>query len=163
MDKNVDELFRLAQKYKPQLVGIEVTGQQQGFISWIQNEMLRRNIYFTLASEGNNNKPGIRPNTNKMQRFNVIVPWFKLKKIWFPEEMKTSEPLVEAIEELSLASPSGFKARHDDFLDTVSMLGTLKAWKPSEEAVFKSEEGKNDVWELDVEVEVNNNLHSYIV
>ena len=33
MDKNVDDLFRLAQMYRPQSVGIEVTGQQGGFLS----------------------------------------------------------------------------------------------------------------------------------
>lgn len=163
MDKNVDDLFRLAQKYKPQLVGIEVTGQQAGFVSWIQNEMLRRNVYFTLASEGNNSKPGIRPNTNKMQRFNVVVPWFKLGKIWFPEEMKTNEAVAEAMEELRLASPTAFKAKHDDFIDTISMLASLKAWKPSEEAVFKQEDGKNDIWELDVDEPTSSNLSSYIV
>jgi len=32
MDKNIDDLFRLAQMYKPQSVGIEVSGQQGGFI-----------------------------------------------------------------------------------------------------------------------------------
>jgi hypothetical protein len=50
-----------------------------------------------------------------MQRFNVVVPWFKLGKIWFPEEMKTHPAIVEALEELSLASPNAFKSRHDDF------------------------------------------------
>jgi predicted phage terminase large subunit-like protein len=163
MDKNVDDLFRLAQKYKPQLVGIEVTGQQGGFISWIQNEMITRNIYFTLASEGNNQKPGIRPNTNKMVRFNVVVPWFKLGKIWYPEEMKTNPVVVEHMEELRLASPSGFKARHDDCIDTVSMLGSLKAWKPSEEALFKPDEDDKDIWALDMQESSPSNLHSYIV
>ena len=32
MDKNIDDLFVLAQKYKPLSVGIEITGQQEGFI-----------------------------------------------------------------------------------------------------------------------------------
>ena len=45
MDKNIDELFRLAQIYKPQQVGIEVTGQQGGFIQWIQTQMMERNIH----------------------------------------------------------------------------------------------------------------------
>jgi predicted phage terminase large subunit-like protein len=163
MDKNIDDLFRLSQKYKPQQVGIEVTGQQAGFISWIQNEMLVRNIYFPLASEGNNLKAGIRPNTNKMVRFNTVVPWFKLGKMWFPEEMKTSVPLVEMMEELRLASPNGFKSRHDDSLDTVSMLSSLKPWKPSEETTFKKEPEGKELWELDTGPTIEGNLHSYIV
>jgi predicted phage terminase large subunit-like protein len=163
MDKNIDDLFRLAQKYKPQSVGIEVTGQQQGFISWVQNEMLTRNIYFALASEGNNNKPGIRPNTNKMVRFNVVVPWFKLGKIWYPEEMKTNPVVMEHMEELRLAAPNGFKSKKDDCIDTISMLAVLKAWKPSEELSFKQTEGDNDIWELDIDESTNSNLSSYIV
>ena len=38
MDKNIDDLFVLAQKYKPLSVGIEVTGQQEGFIPWIYRD-----------------------------------------------------------------------------------------------------------------------------
>ena len=108
MDKNIDDLFRLAQIYKPQSVGVEVTGQQGGFISWIQDEMLRRNIYFTLATENNSNKPGIRPVTNKMERFNVVVPWFKLGRMWFPTEKKEDIALQELMEELRLVSATGF-------------------------------------------------------
>lgn len=134
MDKNIDDLFTLAQKYRPQSVGIEISGQQKGFISWIQKEMLERNIYFNLAKEDGSNQFGIRPNTNKMQRFNVVVPLFKLGKIWFPEELGDSDIMHEAMNELSLASQKGFKSKHDDFLDTISMLGVIKAWKPSQVA-----------------------------
>jgi hypothetical protein len=35
MDKNLDELFRMVKVYNPISVGIEVSGQQGGFISWI--------------------------------------------------------------------------------------------------------------------------------
>jgi len=161
MDANVNELFRLAQIYKPQQVGVEVSGQQGGFIQWIQNEMLVRNNYFTLASEGNSNKPGIRPNTNKMQRFNVVVPWFKLNRIYFPEERKTSPEVVEAMDELRLASAAGFKSKHDDFIDTISMLGALTPWKPSSEVPMVKEES-SDIWDWDVDVP-EDHLDSYIV
>jgi phage terminase large subunit-like protein len=138
MDKNVDDLFILAQRYSPQSVGIEVTGQQQGFVSWIQTEMISRNIFFNLASDNQVSdaaglkKAGIRPNTNKMQRFNIVVPWFKMHKIWFPEDMKGSNIMVEAMNELTLVSMNGMRSKHDDFLDTISQLASLKAWKPSE-------------------------------
>ena len=161
MDKNIDDLFRLAQEYKPQQVGIEVTGQQGGFIQWIQNEMMVRNNYFNLASEGNANKAGIRPNTNKMVRFNIIVPWFKQNKIFFPQERKNSGELAECIQELSLASSGGFKSKHDDFIDTISMLASLTPWKPSNEAPLVKE-GGSSLWDLDIE-EVSSQLSSYIV
>lgn len=162
MDKNIDDLFRLSQKYKPQQVGIEVTGQQGGFIQWIQNQMLERNIFFPLASEGNDSKPGIRPNTNKLVRFNTVVPLFKARKIFFPIERKNEAPMMEAMNELSLVSVSGFRSKHDDFIDTISMLSSLTPWKPSEEARLVQDED-NRMWALEVDDEPDNRISSYIV
>ena len=162
MDKTVNDLFRLSQMYRPQQVGIEVTGQQGGFVSWIQSQMLERNIYFPLASENNDMNPGIRPNTNKLVRFNTMVPLFKARKIFFPIERKNEAPMQEAINELSLVSASGFKSKHDDFCDTISMLSSLTPWKPSEEAPLAQEEG-GGMWELDVHESDGSRMASYIV
>lgn len=131
MDKNIEDLFRLVSEYNPISVGIEVTGQQSGFIPWIQQEMMRRNIWFMLASKDNSEQPGIRPNTNKLQRFNVVVPWFKAGKMYFPVNHDFHEGLKEMLEEVSLASVSGFKSKHDDSIDTISMLALMKPFKPN--------------------------------
>jgi predicted phage terminase large subunit-like protein len=163
MNKNIDDLFKFAQMYKPQGVGIEVSGQQGGFIQWIQDQMLERNIYFSLASEGNDTKPGIRPNTNKLVRFNTVVPLFKARKIFFPIEKKLSEPVAEAMNELSLASVSGFRSKHDDFIDTISMLPSLNAWKPSEEGILVESADGNGMWEIDNDHEPEDRMASYIV
>lgn len=162
MNANIDDLFRLAQKWSPQAVGIEVTGQQGGFIQWIQEEMMNRNIYFQLASEGNNNKPGIRPNTNKMVRFNTVVPWFKMGKMFFPMELKGSPEMIEAMDELSLVSKGGFKSKHDDFIDTISMLSLLNPWKPSVSSSPVNNEDR-DYWEFDIEDDEEYRMDSYIV
>lgn len=165
MSKNVDDLFRLAQKYRPQSVGIEITGQQKGFIGWIQEQMLDRNIYFSLASDNESNEPGIRPNTNKMVRFMMVEPLFKARKIFFPTEKKTEAAMVEAINELSLVAVSGFRSKHNDFIDTVSMLASLKPWKPSEEAPMVEEKTGDTgrMWDLDIEEDTEDALASYIV
>lgn len=161
MDVNVNDLFRLAQKWRPQTVGIEVSGQQKGFVSWIQDQMMQRNIYFALASDNNSNNPGIRPSTNKLQRFNVVVPWFKAKKIFFPVEQKDHEAVAEAVNELSLASKGGFRSKHDDFIDTISQLANLSAWRPSAEGtVAQSDDG---MWDLDDEDEETSSIESYLV
>lgn len=163
MDKNIDDLFRLSQMYRPQQVGIEVTGQQGGFIQWIQGQMLERNIYFPLASEGNDAKPGIRPNTNKLVRFNTVVPWFKARKIFFPIERKTEATMVEAVNELSLVAVSGIRSKHDDFLDTISMLASLTPWKPSEEAPMKETDKGDGMWEMADDTDPVDRMASYIV
>ena len=161
MDVNINELFRLAQIYKPQSVGVEVSGQQKGFVSWIQNEMINRNSWFNLASDNNSSQPGIRPNTNKLQRFNVVVPWFTAGKMYFPSDMKLSKPIAEAIDELSLASPSGFRSKHDDFIDTISQLASLTVWRPSEEAQFVP--SQSGIWEAEEIEDPDDNFESYIV
>lgn len=140
MDKNVDDLFRFAQKYKPMSVGIEVTGQQEGFISWIRAEMGRRKVYFNLASSGNSSRAGIRPNTNKLQRFMTVVPWFKMGEMFFPEECKNDPTMIEMMEELKLASANGLKSKHDDAIDTISMLGLMNILLPGEEAPMQYNE-----------------------
>ena len=164
MAVNIKDLFRLVQKWKPQSVGVEVSGQQGGFIAWIQDQMLLRNNMFTLASDSNQNNPGIRPVTNKFKRFSVIEPWFKLGKIHFPRELKNSTPITEAVNELSLVSPGGFKSKNDDFIDTISMLAVMQAWKPSEDGIMQTDsEDLTSVWEPEELEDINNQLDSYIV
>lgn len=140
MDKNMNDLFVFAQKYKPLSVGIEVTGQQEGFIPWVKNEMIKRRIFFNLASSGNSNRAGIRPSTNKLQRLMVTVPWFKSGEMFFPEEMKYEKPLIELMEEIKLASAGGLKSKHDDGLDTISMLALMNVFLPSEESPMQYSE-----------------------
>lgn len=161
MAQNLRELFRLVQEYKPQGVGIEVTGQQAGFVSLLQEQMLTKNIFFNLTSEGNANAPGIRPNTNKLVRFNTVVPLFKAHMIFFPQEMKTDATMAEAMNELSLASNAGFKSKHDDFIDTISMLSVMKPFKPSEDVALK--EASEGMWEIETQEVGASRKSSYIV
>jgi phage terminase large subunit-like protein len=150
MNKSIDDLFRLVQEWRPQEVGIEVNGQQAGFISWIQNEMGYRNNYFTLSTGKNSKQIGIRSNKDKMSRFLLnAVPLFKAKKIWLPEELKDSDELTELLSEISLATVKGFKSKHDDQLDTISMLHELNSWRPSDSAPYEEEEdarGGSKMW-----------------
>ena len=166
MDKNIDDVFRLAQMYKPQQVGIEISGQQKGFIAWIQSQMLERNQYFNLAHEEDSKELGLRPNTNKMVRFMTVVPLFKARKIFLPVERKLEAPMVELVNELSLASLSGFKSKNDDGIDTVSMLSSLRPWKPSEEAPMVQASSSSDrsaMWDIDVDDRAVYRMASYIV
>lgn len=160
MGKNIDDLFRLAQMYKPQSVGIEISGQQKGFIPWIQGEMIKRNVFFTLASENNDGNPGIRPNTQKIVRFNVVHPWIKAKMLFFPASMANTKLVIEALEELKLVTPKGMKSKHDDWIDTFSMLGSMYLWKPSEEDT--SRVNSDGIWETE-KSESNTRLSNYVV
>jgi phage terminase large subunit-like protein len=133
MDKSVDHLFRLVSQYHPQQVGVEITGQQGGFIQWLQREMIIRNIWFNFASSAKSGEPGIRPLVSKLARFNLVVPWFKAKKFYWPEEMKASEIMGMFLGQIRLATFSALKGK-DDCIDTISQLAYLNPWKPSESA-----------------------------
>lgn len=122
MATNVNEVFKFVGLYKPLLVGVEVSGQQKGFVSWLKRDMAERNTFFTLATDRHTREEGLRPNTNKMQRFNTAVPLFKQRKIRFPKELKDSPVMAEFYDELSCATVGGFKSAHDDCIDTISML-----------------------------------------
>lgn len=160
MDINIDDLFTLVSKYSPLSVGVEVSGQQGGFISWINREMFSRNIFFQLATSGNSSNPGIRPTGSKLERFNVMVPDFKLKRFFFPQDKKLTVPLKELLLELSQASVGGFKSKNDDALDTVSMLALMQLWLPSDTTSFVNQ--GNNIWGAEIE-ESFSSLNNYIV
>lgn len=155
MKENIDDLFRMVGNYRPESVGIEISGQQKGFISWIQGEMQTRNLYFNLAKDKGSNQLGIRPVTDKLQRFRTMEPLFKMGKMYFPNELRDSPILQEFMQEISQASFTGFKSKHDDCIDTISMLSSMSPWKPSSESVMKKAEGQKDpndlLWEWDEE------------
>ena len=149
MGRNVDDLFGLARKWQENLmsVGIEVSGQQGGFIPWLRREMTQRNFWFTLASSNganSSNQVGIKSTKNKLERFNVVVPEFKKLKFYFPSDVQGNTALLELISELRLACVSGFKSKHDDAIDTVSMLGMMRITPPSGDVSEKAT--RNPIW-----------------
>jgi predicted phage terminase large subunit-like protein len=122
MDKNIDILFDFVVRYNVAAVGVEVTGQQGAFVTWIKKEMHKRNIYFTIVE--------VRPSQDKLRRFHNVVPLFRQKKMWFSKDLIGTTFMKEMQNELERATVSGFKSRHDDAIDTVSMLAEMSPWKP---------------------------------
>ena len=161
IDKTFDDLFRLAQAYNPQSVGVEVSGQQGGFVSLLQKEMLDRNIWFNFA-QNKNGEPGLRPITDKLSRFNKVVPWFKAGKMYFPSEMRSERIMGEVIDELTLATGQGFKSKNDDFIDTISQLAELKTFKPTG-AVPMKQPDISGPWFMELPDTGDGTLDSYIV
>ena len=164
MDKSINDLFRLVQEYRPQSVGIEVTGQQGAFIKWLQGEMMNRNVWFNFASSEKSGAPGIRPVVNKLTRFNLVVPLFKAGKMYFPAEMKASKIMGHFYSQMKLATHNGLKGK-DDCIDTISMLMYLNAWKPSTDQVKNPSMGHNGgpAWDEDEHEDEVITINSYVV
>ena len=130
MASNVDDVFRFIKLYRPLATGIEISGQQKGFVSWLKREMTIRGVYFNIASDKTSGEEGLRPNTSKLTRFNIAVPLFKQRKIAFPKDLKDSPAIQEFIDELTSVTPSGFKSAHDDCADTISQLPLIEYFTP---------------------------------
>ena len=164
MDKTTDDLFRLVQEYQPQQVGIEINGQQNAFIIWLQKEQMIRNIWFNFASSSptGSNSPGIRSSGDKLSRINLMVPMFKAGKMFFPLEMKETPIMKQFMSEIKLTTSSGIKGK-DNCLDTISQLSYLKPWKPSKDTEgFANLPNENDVYAQYAPPDISP-LDSYIV
>ena len=141
MQENLDDLFRYVQKWRPLSVGIESSGQQGGFLSIIQEMMMQRNVWFTLARKAGSKEPGIRPTKDKMHRFVTgVQPKFKQGKVWLPkpELTKVLSPKLHAtVEELvgelsKFTMAGGVQAlAHDDCIDTLNQLSEMETYAPS--------------------------------
>lgn len=144
MQENLDDLFRYVSKWKPLSVGIESSGQQGGFISILEEMMLNRNTWFSIAKKRGSKELGIRPVSDKTTRFVTgVQPMFKQGKVWLPKiELleKTNPKLCGLVEELEgelskFTLAGGVKAlKHDDALDLLNQLSEMETFAPSEVA-----------------------------
>lgn len=173
MDMNIDDLFRLCHKYNPMSVGVELNGQQGGFIPWIQQEMIDRDIFFTLAktigANGKATRIGILSpnNQNKLDRFNVMLPILKAGKFWLPKDLQDTDIIREAVNELFNVTHKGITSRHDDWLDTFSMLGLMQTSYPAgghEEPVKDDDDPVyNEYWYSEEDDSSNPDSNTYYV
>ena len=158
MQENIDDTFRYAKKWQPLSVGIESSGQQGGFISIMQEMMLKRNIWFTFAKKPGSKDVGIRPIKDKMHRFVTgVQPKFKQNKIWLPkpELLAGNVRLLELVEELvfelsRLTLAGGFSALpHDDAIDLLNQMSEMDTYTPGTPDTLKVSEITDDglVWE----------------
>lgn len=145
MSENITDLFKLVQKWQPLSVGIESSGQQGGFISILEEQMMRRNTWFSFAKKPGSKDLGIRPVTDKMHRFVTgVQPKFKQGKVWLPKPEileGTNVRLFELVNEMNaelskFTMASGVKGlKHDDAIDLLNQLSEMDKFVPSGESV----------------------------
>lgn len=122
MDKNIEDLFYFASQYRPIQVGLEVSGAQQGFMTWIQQEMIKKGIFFQIKE--------VRPMKDKFSRFYDALPMLKSGKVQFSTKLD-KDFVLELEKEIEKVTIRGFRSEHDDVLDTISMLLNLEIVYPS--------------------------------
>lgn len=155
MTETLKDLFSLAAKWKPISVGLETSGQQGGFISIIEEMMLKTNIWFEFARKPGSDEPGIRPTNNKEHRFVTgVQPKFKQGKVWFPRVESLgvvdnffADLINETTKELSrFTLAGGVKAlSHDDAIDLFNQMSEMEVFTPSGEDIAMDEDRLTEV------------------
>lgn len=174
MQENINDVFEYVKKWNPLAVGIESSGQQGGFLSIMEEQMLTRNVWFTFATKKGSREPGIRPTNDKVHRFVTgVQPKFKQGKVWLPkpELIETKNiRLYELVEELTnelskFTLAGGVKAlKHDDALDLLNQFSEMDKFTPSVESndvVDVTVDAEGSIW-MDVDSDDENDNDSVV-
>lgn len=140
IQEQYEELFRMIKYWgssrgKGVEVGIEVDGQQKAHIFALKEMMLKRSEWFTFArqkgaSYGSEGILSRLEGGNKHWRFRMMLPVFQNKKIHFPEQLRDTPDMREAMSQLRYVTYAGFGGK-DDFIDTISQLGMMDIRYPA--------------------------------
>lgn len=108
--KTIDAIFNQVQKYHPIYVGVEKVAYQAAVKHFLEKEMPKRNIWFTVKDLMAQNK--------KELRISNLQPRFKAHTVWFP---MGANFLTELESEL-LSFPKGL---HDDLADALAYIDQI--------------------------------------
>ena len=141
IQEQYDELFRMVSYWgkggRSIEVGIETDGQQKSHIFSLKEMMRKRNVWFTVARQKGApfGKEGILSRSaggSKFERFKYMMPQIQDKKFWFPEEVKDTIDMKEAMQQMKYTSWTGFGSK-DDWMDCISQLGMMNLLFPIQE------------------------------
>ncbi len=110
--EHMDEIFRMVSKWRPLVVGIEKVQYQAAMLNFLEKEMPRRNIFFTIQP--------LTAGAKKEQRIDVLQPRFAVGSVWFP----SGAGWLEEMEGELLAFPAG---AHDDLIDALAYVEQIAA------------------------------------
>ena len=116
LNETMEKIFEYVIMYRPYEVVIEKVAFQTAMKTFLQREMLLRNIYFSINMVS-------RP-TNKNSKLSVLKglqPIVELGKLYVPEDYMSS--FVEDLkQEMSMITNDKILAKHDDLVDSIAQL-----------------------------------------
>jgi len=150
-----EELFRMVNFWKSMgktvEVGVEVDGQQKAHIFALKEMMVKKNEWFSFARQkgAKYGSEGILSRSsggNKHSRFRMMLPQFQNMMFHFPEEIRDTPDMEEALKQLKYTTWEAFGG-HDDFCDVVSQLGMMEIYYPSVKAFSAPSYKDRSIWE----------------
>lgn len=103
--QTIDAVFEAVTRYRPVYVGMEKVAYQAALSHFIEKEMPKRNIWFTVKD--------LEAKEKKEERIKAIQPRFKAGTVWFP----MGASFLGELESEFLAFP---KSLHDDLIDALA-------------------------------------------
>jgi len=151
-----EELFRMVNFWsshgRPLEVGIEIDGQQKAHLFALQEMMVKKGEFFVFARQkgAQFGKVGIlsrSSSSSKHERFRVMLPHFQNNKFYFPNELKDTPDMKEALTQLKYTTWEAFGG-HDDFPDVISQLGLMEILYPMVSAInYESNPANRALWD----------------
>lgn len=110
----IDTMFKLNEKFKPRVMGIEKVAFQESILHFLKEEMRRRNVYIPVH--------GYHPGTTrtKEDRIRGLIPRFEWGNIY----------LKRGLQDLEDEMAKFPRSQHDDLLDALASLQEI-AYAPS--------------------------------
>lgn len=105
--EHMDAIFSLVQKWRPITVGIEKVAYQSAMQAFLEVEMPRRNVFFSITP--------LIAREHKERRIDVLQPRFAVGSVWMPY----GAGWLQEMEGELLAFPSG---SHDDLIDALAYM-----------------------------------------
>lgn len=106
--ETIDQIFKMVGKWSPQKVGVEKVAYQAALSHFLEKEMPRRNMFFTITQ--------LKAQRRKEERISALQPRFSSGAVWVPE--RAGDWWTELMSEM-LAFPNGI---HDDLLDALAYV-----------------------------------------
>ena len=111
-NRTIDEIFMYVKRFRPASVVMEGVAFQQSMKTFLQNEMLRQNLFFNIEM--------IKRNQNKLAVIKAMQPIVELGKLWLPE--KDTSLKTELVSEMNMITNDKIFAKHDDVIDALARL-----------------------------------------
>jgi len=136
-----DIIFAMARYYRQVTgsvvgVAIETDGNQKAHIQGLKERMLKTGQYFDfLRQKGSKfGSEGISSRLvggSKHWRMEMMLPMFQNRKMYFPEELKTNNSLIELMDEIKGLTFTGYTSKFIDGIDGMSILNSCQIQYPA--------------------------------
>lgn len=117
VSEQIEHIFTMYEKWKPNAIGLEVVAYQKALKSWLEEKMRHTGIFFPITE--------LKRNTNESKEFRIkaMEPFYREGKVFHAKWMKS-------LEEELLTFPKG---KHDDEID--ALASQLELLLPADSAI----------------------------